>query len=119
MDSGMDTGQFQMNTVEIPVAIDLLKVLDPFQKKSMSMSKLDSRNFLLVNDATARHYLTEMDPEYVREDKTKDGRTVASCCLSGWDAPVAVSWKLGSASKVHYQSTQAVVGREHYYLSIP
>lgn len=29
MDSGMDTGQYQMNTVEILVAIDCLKVLNP------------------------------------------------------------------------------------------
>ena len=101
MDSGMDTGQYQMNTVEIPVAIDLFKVLDPFQKKSMSVSELDSGNFLLVDDATARHYLTKMNPEYMREDKTKDGRTKYpevvnpfNCLVPGIDHLLRVLWSV-------------------------
>ena len=111
MDSGMDTGQYQMNTVEIPVAIDLLKVLDLFQKKSMSVSELDSRNFLLVDDATARHYLTEMNPEYTQEDKTKDGRTKYpevvnpfDCLVPSIDLLLRVLWsatKRGQEERSH------------------
>jgi len=99
VDGSMDTGQYQMNTVKIPVAIDLLKVLDPFQKKSMSVSELDCRNFLLVDDVTARHYLTEMDPECMWEDKTKDGRTKYpevvdpfDCLVPSIDLLLRVSW---------------------------
>jgi hypothetical protein len=99
MDSGMDTGQYQINTVEIPVVIDLLKVLDPFQKKSIGMFRLNCKNFLLMDDATAKHYLTEMDPECMWEDKMKDRRTKHpevvdpfNCLVPSIDLLFRVSW---------------------------
>jgi hypothetical protein len=88
-----------MNAVKIPVAIVLLKVLDPFQKKSMSMLKLRCRNCLLVDNATAGNYLTEMDPEVVGEDKLKDRGTEYpeivdpfDCLVPSIDLLFRVSW---------------------------
>jgi len=99
MNSGMDRGWYQMNAVEIPVTIDLLKVLDPFQKQSVSMFKLRCMNCLLVDDATTGNYLTEMDPEFMGEDKTKDSRTEYpevvdpfNCLVSSIDLLFRISW---------------------------
>jgi len=75
MDHSMDTGQYKMNAVEIPVAVGLLKFLGPFQKKHVSMLKLGCRNCSLMDNVTARNYLTEMDPDFTREDEMKDRRT--------------------------------------------
>ena len=58
MDHGMDTRQYKMNAVEIPVAIGLLKFLFPFQKKHVGVLKLGCRNCLLMDNTTARNYLT-------------------------------------------------------------
>lgn len=75
------------------------------------MFKLDSSSFLLVDDVTARHYLTEMDPEYVQEDKTKDSRTKYTeivnpfdCLVPGIDLLLRVLWsatKRGQEERSH------------------
>jgi hypothetical protein len=70
----MDTGKYQMNAVEVPVAVDTLKVLNPFQKKSMSALKFRCEDCLLVDDATTGDYFAQMDPELVGEHNTEDSR---------------------------------------------
>jgi hypothetical protein len=99
MDNSMDAGQYQMNVMKISVTIDLLKILDPFQKKSMSLLKLRCRNCLLVDNVTASNYLTEMDPEVMEEDKTKDCGTKYpevvdpfDCLVPSIDFLFRVSW---------------------------